>query len=173
MPVDQFGYFQRSEMDVKKKIAAFIGEFDLQIDQVENIYTLLEKRLVVLEKGGIGPEIVESTGYWLHNLYCAFEDLFKLVTGFWENNVPTDGEFHIHLLKRMLIQIQGIRPALLSDESYICLNEMRGFRHAFRHAYSYGLDEERVAFLLRRILGKRNVVMTDLKRFRKVISVIE
>ncbi|GAF68701.1 unnamed protein product, partial [marine sediment metagenome] len=54
-------------MDVKKKIAAFIGEFDLQMDQVENIYTLLEKRLAVLEKGGIGPEIVESTGYWLHN----------------------------------------------------------------------------------------------------------
>ena len=160
-------------MDVKKKIAAFIGEFDLQMDQVENIYTLLEKRLVVLEKGGIGPEIVESTGYWLHNLYCAFEDLFKLVTGFWENNVPTDGEFHIHLLKRMLVRVEGIRPALLSEESYRCLNEVRGFRHAFRHAYSYGLDEERVAFLLRRVLGKRDMVMTDLKRFRKFISVIE
>ena len=48
-------------MDVKKKIAAFLGEFDLQMDQVENIYTLLEKRMAVLEKGGIGPEIVEST----------------------------------------------------------------------------------------------------------------
>ena len=160
-------------MDVEKKIAAFIGEFDLQIDQIEDIYALLEKKIVVLGKQGIGPEMVESTGYWLHNLYCAFEDLFKLVTGFWENNVPTDGEFHIHLLKRMLVRVEGIRPALLSEESYRCLNEVRGFRHAFRHAYSYGLDEERVAFLLRRVLGKRDVVMTDLKRFRKSISVIK
>lgn len=160
-------------MDVEKKIAAFIGEFDLQMDQIEDIYTLLEKKIMVLGKQHIGPEMVESTGYWLHNLYCAFEDLFKLVTGFWENNVPAGGKFHIHLLKRMLVRVEGIRPALISEESYRCLNEVRGFRHAFRHAYSYGLDEERVAFLLRRVLGKRDVVMTDLKRFRKSISVIE
>jgi len=30
-------------MDVKKKIAAFIGEFDLQMDQVENILLILSK----------------------------------------------------------------------------------------------------------------------------------
>ena len=34
---------RQHEMDVKKKIAAFIGEFDLQMDQVENILLILSK----------------------------------------------------------------------------------------------------------------------------------
>ena len=40
-------------MDVKKKIAAFIGEFDLQMDQVENIL------LIPLEAGLILSKIDE------------------------------------------------------------------------------------------------------------------
>ena len=44
---------RQHEMDVKKKIAAFIGEFDLQMDQVENIL------LIPLEAGLILSKIDE------------------------------------------------------------------------------------------------------------------
>ena len=46
----------------------------------------------------------------------------------------------------MRTAIEGVRPALISMESYQYLDEIRGFRHVFRHAYSYGLDDERVLF---------------------------
>ena len=67
-----------------------------------------------------------------------------MVAGFWENSLIVDGEFHAQLLKRMLLNIKDVRPALLSETAYKILNELRGFRHVFRHTYSYGLDEERV-----------------------------
>ena len=44
----------------------------------------------------------------------------------------------------MRLDIEGIRPRLLSEESFKILDELRGFRHVFRHAYSYELEHERV-----------------------------
>ena len=157
-------------MDTGKKIAVFLGEFDLQMERIADIYSLLGKKLSVFDQQNVSSETVESAGYWLHNLYCAFEDLFKQVAGFWENCVLTNGGFHINLLKRMLAKIEGIRPALLSVESYRCLNELRGFRHVFRYAYSYGLDDERVFFLLRRILSRKESLIRDLEIFRRAIA---
>jgi len=148
-------------MELKKKLALFLAEFEHQVSEINSIYAKIEKRLDFWERKEVSIEMVESTGYWLHNLYCAFEDLFKVVAGFWENDVGTDESFHIHLLKRMQVRIKGIRPALLSKDSFENLNELRGFRHVFRHAYSYGLDDQRVLNLLRHVLSKKNLIMKD------------
>jgi len=59
-----------------------------------------------------------------------------------------------------------------SEESYRFLNELRGFRHVFRHAYSFGLDDERISFLLNRVLKKKELLLKDLKKFRKTIAEI-
>ena len=159
-------------MDTQKEITVYLAEFDYQIEQILKVYSILEEKKVVFDKEPVAREMVESTGYWLHNLYSAFEDLFKLTAGFWENNVNIDGDFHINLLKRMLVHIEQVRPALISEESYRFLNEIRGFRHVFRHAYSFGMDDERVAFLLFRVLKKKELLMQDLQKFRKAIAEI-
>ena len=160
-------------MELKKKLALFLGEFEHQVSEINSIYAKIEKRLDFLERKEVSMEMVESTGYWLHNLYCAFEDLFRVVAGFWENDVGTDESFHIHLLKRMQVRIRGIRPALLSKDSFENLNELRGFRHVFRHAYSYGLDDQRVLSLLRHVLSKKDLIMEDLLKFQDNIASIE
>ena len=157
-------------MEPQKQIVIFLAEFDFQVRQIDSIYGSLAKKAVTIEKQHVTVEAVESAGYWMHNLYCAFEDLFKLVAGFWENNLSANGEYHIHLLKRMLVEIEGIRPALLTNAGYRYLNELRGFRHVFRHAYSYGLDDERVRALLRKILDQKDTVISDLQTFRNTIA---
>ena len=134
------------------------------------MYEILEKKVSQFQKQPVAQESVESAGYWLHNLYSAFEDLFKLVAGFWENSLSLDGEFHTQLLKRMLLNIKDVRPPLLSETGYRILNELRGFRHVFRHAYSYGLDDERVGTLLRKIFEQEESVFNDLQTFRKTIA---
>ena len=157
-------------MEPQKQIVIFLAEFDFQVKQINSIYGSLKKKAVTIEKQNVTAEAVESAGYWIHNLYCAFEDLFKLVAGFWENNLSVNGEYHIHLLKMMLVEIEGVRPSLLSIASYKFLNELRGFRHVFRHAYSYGLDEERVSALLSKILDQKENVISDLRTFRDTIA---
>ena len=72
--------------------------------------------------------------------------------------------------QRMLVEIEGVRPGLLSSSGYRLLNELRGFRHVFRHAYSYGLDNERVNALLRKILDQKDIVISDLQTFRNTVT---
>jgi hypothetical protein len=153
-------------MDEEKRLAIFLSEFDFQIDQIIEIYEKLEQKIPDFEKQTPSKPLIESAGYWLHNLYSAYEDLFKLVCGFWENNISTNGDYHINLLKRMVIAIEGIRPAMLSDACYRNLNELRGFRHVFRHAYAYGLDDERVSVLLRKTVRNQEAMLRDIKTFR-------
>lgn len=157
-------------MGSETALAVFLAEFDFQADQIKQIHRRLADKLAVFEKQDVAREMVESTGYWLHNLYCAYEDLFKLVSAFWENNVPAEGEYHVNLLKRMRIAIKDIRPALLSDAAYAYLNELRGFRHVFRHAYTYGLDDERVHYLMRKTIAAQKPLMTDVKCFRRKMA---
>jgi len=157
-------------MAVQDRIAVFLAEFDLQVSEISRIYEILEKKAPLFEQRSAASEEVESAGYWMHNLYNAFEDLFKLVAAFWENDLAIQGDFHIHLLRRMLVRLEGVRPALVCEESYRCLNELRGFRHVFRHAYTYGLDAERISLLLRRALEKKAVLLGDIQAFRSAIA---
>jgi len=71
------------------QISLFLADFDLQVNQIDRIYDLLDARQKSLIQTDTTPETVESTGYWLHNLYCTYEDLFKIVSAFWENKFRT------------------------------------------------------------------------------------
>ena len=88
-----------------------------------------------------------------------------------EKNVPFDiSIWKRALIRRMVLNIEGVRPALLSEKSFQHLDELRGFRHAFRHAYSYGLDEERVTYLLKKVMKEKNSVLGEINAFRKKVA---
>ncbi|MCL5124553.1 MAG: hypothetical protein M1511_08670 [Deltaproteobacteria bacterium] len=63
----------------EKGIAVFLGEFDYQISEIDRIYEIIQTRMRPDVKNPMPDELVESIGYWLHNLYCAYGDLFKIV----------------------------------------------------------------------------------------------
>ena len=67
----------------------------------------------------------------------------------------------------MLIKIEGIRPNSISEESYQILNELRGFRQVFRHAYLTELDVNRIILLAEKTLTLRKIFEKDLERFKK------
>jgi uncharacterized protein YutE (UPF0331/DUF86 family) len=119
------------------------------------------------------PQNKEKTshlGYQLHNLYGALEDLFQEIARTFENRVEDSSRYHRELLKRMALEIPGIRPAVLSAESHSLLNELRGFRHVFRHAYDYELAPGRLRELKARLLGNWPQVEGDLKAFQAFLS---
>ena len=109
-------------------------------------------------------EGVDSMGYQLHNLYGAFEQLFEETARFFENRVD-EGGCRSDLLRRMQLEIQGIRPALLSAETAAGLDELRRFRHFYRHAYTADLDPGRVTDLAAGAVRVRRDFDRDLERF--------
>ncbi len=116
------------------KIAIFLGAYDYQVKKINRIYEIIQTRTRPNHKNPMPDEVVESIGYWFHNLYCAHEDLFKIICSFWENNISFSSGYSTALLRRMVFAIEGIRPALLSQESLRVLDELRGFRYVFRQA---------------------------------------
>lgn len=127
------------------RLVVFRSEVEAQIKTIGDIYKKIGERRKGIERSKVK---LESLAYQLHNLYCAFEDLFKIVADFFENVVEDKAKYHSELLWRMSIPIEGIRPALLSDEAYRLLDNLRAFRHFFRHAYSYEIELKRVKIVL-------------------------
>ncbi len=121
------------------------AEMTFQVKAIESVITKVQERKDDYEQD---PRFAESLAYQLHNLYCAFEDLFRIVAKFFENNIEDEARFHIQLLKRMALDIKGVRPALISYELFRSLDELRAFRHAFRHAYSYDIDTDKLSLVL-------------------------
>ncbi len=70
----------------------------------------------------------------------------------------------------MKILIEGVRPALLSEESFRLLGAFQAFRHFFRHAYSYELDPKKVALFLEDALKLKEIYPNELDRFLKELQ---
>lgn len=109
-------------------------------------------------------------GYLLHNLYGALEDLFQEIARTFENRLEDPGRYHRELLKRMALEIPGVRPPLLSPPGHNLLNELRGFRHVFRHAYDYELSPRRLTDLKARLLENWPQVKQDLTVFENFLN---
>jgi len=103
--------------------------------------------------------------YYLHNLYCAFESIFRHVAEVFGEQIPERASWHAELLHRMTLDIEGSRPRLLSDEAYDCLDELRRFRHLFRSAYRLHLDAERLALVRKKAHVLEQIYMADIERF--------
>lgn len=148
----------------KEPIAILLGYFTHQMELIEEI--LKEIHITKPSKRAETTHLA----YLLHNLYCSLEDLFQEIAKTFEDKVEDTAKYHRELLKRMYMDIPGIRPKLLSQESYRVLNELRGFRHIFRHAYDYELDPERVDSLKQKIAVKWDYIKKDMHSFMSFLQ---
>ncbi len=74
----------------------------------------------------------------------------------------------------MSLEVPLIRPNFLSKDSCKILDELRRFRHTFRHAYTYELESQRVKELKLRLLSEYGKIISDMDRFEDyLISKIE
>jgi hypothetical protein len=55
----------------------------------------------------------------------------------------------------------GKRPPLLSQRCFLLFDNLRSFRHFFRHAYSYELEERKVKIVLEDAFTLRKMYRND------------
>ena len=65
-----------------------------------------------------------------------------------ENHLEKDGGWDEGLLRRLTLEIPGIRPPFFSAALRPALDELRRFRHLVHHAYDLGLREDRIQKLV-------------------------
>ena len=149
----------------KGTLSVLDAELRARFRDISRIGDRIEARLGTFAHSAEG---VDSMGYQLHNLYGAFEQLFEDIARFFENRV--DGaSYHADLLRRMQLNIQGIRPAFLSAETASGLDELRRFRHLFRCAYAAKLDPDKVADLAAKAVPIQRDVSRDFEQFMALL----
>ncbi len=151
---------------MEERVGIFIAELDAQRKEILKICSAIEKKTEALRNDINSEDITNSLAYKLHNLYSAYEDMFKMVARFFENQIDDVGRYHTDLLKRMSIEIEGVRPNVLSEESFGVLDELRGLRHVFRHAYGSVLDAERIIKLAEKSMKLKRSFLKDFEDFK-------
>lgn len=79
----------------------------------------------------------------LRNAYDGMEDVLLALANDVDGALPTGDTSHQDLLDQMRADIPGLRPAVLDDDLYTALTELKGFRHRVRHNYGFDLDAAR------------------------------
>ncbi len=91
---------------------------------------------------------LDSVALNLHALYTGFERLFELIATTVDGSVPEGSNWHQLLLVQMAQEIPGVRPAVVSQETRIKLDDYRGFRHVVRNVYTFRFDPRKLGILI-------------------------
>lgn len=94
---------------------------------------------------------IESTALKLHNFYTGCERIFEKIAGDVNRSIPTTHDWHIRLLKKMTIDIPGVRPPVISRELGKELEEYLKFRHLVRSIYGFELHFKKMSPLIQKI----------------------
>ena len=106
------------------------------------------KKLSSLELAGVAALI--------HNFYNGVENVFKQVVISKGLNMPQGPSWHIGLIEIC------VANQIISRTTADMLKEYVSFRHFFSHAYSFDVDEERIAPLLERIKDVHKNLVKDI-----------
>jgi hypothetical protein len=120
---------------------------------------------------GAPEEQLIVLAYRLHSLYNAFENIFRSIAMAFENS--DDARWHAQLLQRMRLDVMPVRPAAIDEETYDALDELRRFRHLFRHAYDVKLDPARLRLVLHKALRLKAIYHSCLERFLEFLRSLE
>lgn len=145
------------------------ANIDADIQEIEALYGRLSDYANALTT----TEQAILVGYYLNNLYNAFENISLNVARTFENQIDNRGQWHSTLLKRMTLDIEGIRPKLWCSETYKSLDELRRFRHIFRHAYTIELDPQRMMIVIVQAQHLHHAYRADLDQFKAFLDTLD
>lgn len=91
---------------------------------------------------------LDSVALNLHSLYSGLERIFELIAQRVDRRLPEGANWHYDLLRQVSNDVPDARPAVLSEETAVALDEFRRFRHLVRNVYTIHLDPHKMQPLL-------------------------
>ena len=106
----------------------------------------------------------------LHGFYAGIEHIFEAIARTVDGNLPNDPNWHQALLRQMMVEIPTIRPAVISQQTYGCLETYRSFRHIVRNVYTFNLRGTRLKELATELRPCLTAVTHDLTQFTEFLQ---
>jgi hypothetical protein len=122
-----------------ERLRTLKAELDADMKIFEGLEGKYRKAKAKLKR--IEPDELDYAGlaYTIVNIYNLMENYFLCVAKVFENTIERD-RWHKDLVKRMSLEIEGVRPAVLDAGDVPLIDDLRAFRHVFRNIYQGELD---------------------------------
>jgi hypothetical protein len=122
-------------------------QIEFEIEEIESLFELYKEELSDIKQK---PGLFELTAFAgiLHSFYNGLEKVLLIIAKNIDKKLPTDSRWHKSLLEEMAKENES-RSAVLSEEMKEQLLDYLGFRHFFRHAYSFHLEWEEMEILIK------------------------
>lgn len=153
---------------MKNNAAILKSEILRDLQKLENLFEKLAASNKKFKEQKEYAFLVESA-FYVNQVYTGFERMFRNIADSFENSVD-EKSWHKSLLDRMTLDIENIRPPVISESNYRFLDEIRAFRHFFRHTYDFDLDEEKFSIVASNALELRKTYKTDIEKFLRFID---
>lgn len=108
---------------------------------------------------------LDAVGLNLQGFYNGLERLFESIARQIDGSIPEGGSWHRDLLKQMALDVPGVRPSVISQETAVALEDYLGFRHIVRNLYTWDLDPTKVSQLVDRLPKIISMLDADLEKF--------
>lgn len=139
------------------------GRIRQELPALANVAQRAESSLADARRGD--DRFLDAAALNLHALYSGIERLFELVARQVDDSMPVGANWHSELLAQMAAPVTGVRMPVISLALFGHLDRLRGFRHVVRNVYTYNLDIEQVALLVRQLPETMQLIHADLSAF--------
>src|SRR3989338_247810 len=147
-----------------QKIYRVISEVREELEKIDKLVLELKRHNSAKPGNSFYQRAVASI---LHDFYCGVERIFIRLAEELNGGIPEGENWHIQLLKDMGLEIEKIRPAVISNDIGKKLREYLEFRHRFRNIYGFELEWEKMKGLRERLPVVAEEFKKEMKQFLK------
>jgi hypothetical protein len=127
----------------KLGIAALQSELQADCQVLADAVALARSRF-----GSATPPELDACAFQLTRSYNVVEQIGLRIAKAFENHIDDERGWHTELIRRLTLNIPGVRPAFLPIDLAQDLRDLRNFRHVIVHAYDLTLQAERLLPIL-------------------------
>ena len=150
--------------------AALRADIDRETRSLER---LAQELVTVLAATTAGTSArVRAAGSVIHDFYTGVEKIFRRIAIRMDQDLPTGEDWHVQLLQRMAVSVEGIRPPVIDEHLENQLEEYLRFRHLFRNIYGFDLKWERCQPLVERLNKTFGSLTDNIITFEKFLDSI-
>jgi len=147
---------------LRKELDQLCRRIENEVSEIKKIRDLALRRW---QKALRDEDYLGSVAFDLHSFYQGVERIFEAFAKSIDRTVPSGDRWHKRLLVQMTEELSGIRPAVISEETWAALDSYRTFRHLARNIYTFNLDAKRIRSLVGNLPDTVEKVCKDISVF--------
>jgi hypothetical protein len=121
---------------IRKEIEIDLTAMQRVIEEYASIPTNTEEWVKIRTKASL-----------LHDFYTGIERICARIAQELNGGIPKTEQWHRDLLKDMSLDLEGVRPPVISETLYMDLLPYLRFRHLFRNLYGFELEWKKLSDL--------------------------